>query len=74
MMFLKISQNSQENICVRISFFCKFIKKEILGQMFSCQFCDISKNIFYTEHLRKTASNIVKAAETVLWSMFQNID
>ena len=42
--------------------------------MFSCEFCDISKNTFFTEHLRATASNIVKAAETVLWLMFQNID
>ena len=42
--------------------------------MFSCEFCDISKKIFFTEHLRTTASNIVKAAETVLWLMFQNID
>ena len=24
--------------------------------MFSCEFCEISKNIFFTEHLRKTAS------------------
>ena len=74
MMFLKISQNSQENTCARVFFFCKFIKKETLAQMFSCEFCDISKNIFFTEHLRTTASNIVKAAETVLWLMFQNID
>ena len=55
-------------------FFCKFIKKETLAQMFSCEFYDISKNIFFTEHLRTTTSNIVKAAETVLWLMFQNID
>ena len=24
--------------------------------MFSCEFCEISKNTFYTEHLWKTAS------------------
>ena len=31
---------------------CNFIKKETLAQMFSCEFCEISKNTFFTEHLR----------------------
>ena len=35
---------------------CNFIKKEALAQMFSCKFCDISKNTFFTEHLRTTTS------------------
>ena len=26
---------------------CNFIKKETLAQVFSCEFCEISKNIFY---------------------------
>ena len=30
---------------------CNFIKKETLGQVFSCEFCEISRNIFFTEHL-----------------------
>ena len=25
--------------------------------MFSCEFCEVSKNTFFTEHLRATASN-----------------
>ena len=33
-----------------------FIKKETLTQVFSCEFCQISKNTFFTEHLRATAS------------------
>ena len=33
-----------------------FIKKEILAQAFSCQFCEISKDPFFTEHLWTTAS------------------
>ena len=37
-MFLQISQNSQENT-----------KKEIPAQMFSCEFCEISHNIFFKE-------------------------
>ena len=29
---------------------CKFIKKEILAQVFSCQFCEISKNNFFLQN------------------------
>ena len=46
--FLEISQNSQENT--------NFIMKETLAQVFSCEFCEISKNTFFTEHLWTTAS------------------
>ena len=35
---------------------CNFIKKEALAQVFSCEFCEISKNTFFTEHLWTTAS------------------
>ena len=31
-------------------------KKKTLSQLFSCEFCKISKNIFFTEHLWATAS------------------
>ena len=61
--FLEISQNSQENTCARDSFFnkvagqaCNFIKKDSVVQVFSCEFCEISKNAFFIEHLRATAS------------------
>ena len=43
--FLEISQNSQENTSARVS--CNFIEKETLAQVFSCEFCKISKNSFY---------------------------
>ena len=33
-----------------------FIKKEILAQVFSCEFCETSKNTFFTEHLLAIAS------------------
>ena len=33
-----------------------FIKKEALAQVFSCEFCEIFKNIYSTEHLWATAS------------------
>ena len=54
---LEISQNSQENTRVRASFLIKLqkkrkrlkkrlIEKETLAQVFSCEFCEISKNTF----------------------------
>ena len=52
--FLKISQSSQKNTCARVSFLlscgpeaCTFNKNETLARMFSCEFCDISKNTFF---------------------------
>ena len=30
--------------------------KKTLAQVFSCEFCEISKNTFFTEHFRTTAS------------------
>ena len=45
-MFLKISQNSQENTCARVSFLIKLQK-----------FCEISGKTFFTEHHWATASD-----------------
>ena len=39
---------------------CNFIKKETLAQVFSCEFWEISKNTFFTEHLQVTASTYVR--------------
>ena len=50
--FLEISQNSRKNTSFRVSFLIKFfIEKETLAQVFSCEFCEISKNAFFIEHL-----------------------
>ena len=57
MVFLEISQNLLEDISARVSGSCNFIKKEILAQVFSCEFCEISKNTFFTEHLWVTVSD-----------------
>ena len=51
MVFLEISKNLWEYTCARVSFLiklqaCKFIKKETLAQLFSREFCEISKNTF----------------------------
>ena len=42
-----------------IKLFKHTIKKEALAQMFFCEFCKISKNTFFTEHLWATASEQV---------------
>ena len=44
-MLREISQNSQENICAGIAFL-----------VFSCEFCEICKNIFFVEQHWTTAS------------------
>ena len=56
-LFLETSQNSQENTCAREA--CNFIKKESLTQVFSCEFCEISKKTFFTEYLRWLLLHIV---------------
>ena len=58
-MFLDISKNSQEDNCARVSFFEKvadFIKKETLAQVFSREFCKISKNTYSYRTLPVAAS------------------
>ena len=39
---------------------CNFIKMETLTQVFSCEFCEISKNTFFTEHVWATASKKIQ--------------
>ena len=51
-MLARISQNSQESNCARVSLLirseaCNFIKKETLAQLFSCEFCEFFKNTFF---------------------------
>ena len=59
----RCSQNSKENTCASVALLiklqasvCNFIEKETLAQVFFCEFCEISKNTFFTEHLLETAS------------------
>ena len=43
-MFLEISQNSQENTCS--SGLQIYFKKKTRAQVFSCEFCEVSKNTY----------------------------
>ena len=45
---------------------CNFIKKDTLAQMLSCEFCEISKNTFFTEQLWTTASVI--STKNTIWA------
>ena len=38
---------------------CNFIEKETLAQVFSSEFCEISNNIFLTEHFWADTSKIL---------------
>ena len=51
-----------------------FIKKETLAQGFSCEFCEISKNTFFTEHLWATAFvfSVSKLYFSVYYKAFQS--
>ena len=55
---------------------CNFIKQETLVQKFSCEFCEISKNTFFTEHLLATASCtsffVVSSSKTFFCSLWKN--
>ena len=47
-LFLEISQNSQEITWARVSFLLKLQAWETLAQVFSCEFCEISKSTYRT--------------------------
>ena len=49
--FLEISQNSQENICARVSFLRKFLIKKVWHRCFPANFAKFLRTPFSTEHL-----------------------
>ena len=55
-MITLVRSSHQGVLCKKVFEACNFIKKETLAQVFSCEFCEISKNTFFTEHLYTTAS------------------
>ena len=57
---LKFRKFTGKHVCQSL-FFHKVaglitVKKETLAQVFSCEFCEIFKDTFFTEHLRTSAS------------------
>ena len=55
--FLKISQNSQENTCARVR--AATLLKKTVAQVFSCEFCEIFKSTFFTEYIWAPASKLL---------------
>ena len=77
MTLLEISLNSQENTCTKDSFLIKlqpkgsnFINKESLAQVFSCEFCKISKKTFFNRTPPVAAS--VKSSDVYEIFLFWN--
>ena len=63
--YSKLTKETLEKRCEICS---KLTIKETLAQVFSCEFCKISKNAFFTEHLWAAASEKkVSACETYVW-------
>ena len=63
---MKKNQNRSDSIQMKfylkaaINFNYNFIKKETLAQVFPGKYCEISKNNFFTKHLRTTAFVLLK--------------
>ena len=51
----------------------KFIKKKTVTRAFACEFCKISKNIYFTEHLWTAASGVSEECYS-LFDLFSQID
>ena len=81
--FLEILENSQENTRARVFLLiklhapvsaCNFIKKDTLVQMFSCEFCEISKNTFsYRTSLVAASSSSKQVFLKISWYSQGNI-
>ena len=74
----KLARLTGKNLCL-VSFLikiqpeaCNFIKKETLTKVFSCKFCEILKNIFFTEHLRWLYST--RDFTSIIPSMYQILE
>ena len=50
---------------------CNFIKKETLAQVFSCEFCQISKNTFFRRLPPMSASELLKKCYFKLFQILQ---
>ena len=73
--FLEILQNSRENTCARASFLIKLQASGLtLAQVFSCEFCEISKSIFFYRTPPAVASDVwINLTFFNLDSIFENL-
>ena len=68
-LFVKISQYSRENTCTEV-FLKKSCKCEAPTQMFYCEYCEISKNTYFEEHLRTAASEVTLGGDCLGFSFW----
>ena len=54
-MIWKLNLNGLESEAAIRGVLCKKVFLETLAQVFSCEFCEVSMNTFFTEHLWMTA-------------------
>ena len=54
-LFVKTLQYSQENACVEVS---ATSLKKTQTQIFSCEYCEISKSTYFQEHLHAAISEV----------------
>ena len=66
-----VTRSATPQACNRSLRACNFIKKENLTQVFFCEFCEISKNTFFTEHLWAAVLEFV--LNNVLFVFYNNI-
>ena len=69
-LFLENSQDSQESTCARVSFLINSMKKETLAQVFSCEFCNISK--IRTPFLQSTSGRLLLSVIRVFFRVRSN--
>ena len=76
--FLKISQDLHGNTCAGVSFVikpqaaCNSIKEETPVQVFSCEFCRVSKYTFFYRTPLTTASHNIKL-ENIIKQIFKKV-
>ena len=71
--FLEISQISQESTCARVSFLIKLRASGNLINLFSCEFCEISKSTFFSVDTRPRF-NVYKTSIRRRWRRVRLID
>ena len=71
-LFLEIPQNSQENICTRVSLLIKLPALD-LAQMFSFEFCEIFKSTFLQNTFGWLLLNTKAAKFAFLWYLSSHV-
>ena len=75
--FRNFAKFNEKHLCQSLFFnkvaglSCNFIKKEILVQVFSCEFCEISKNTFFDRTPLVAASEYCAVRKWLYWILIR---